>query len=197
VRPSFGVNEHIFPVKAVEFLKDKNIRVPFFHEYELGGYYLWALEGNPPVLIDGRYPAVQGYQSLFPELQRIIHGTPVDFHRFLKDHDIHCAVVKYPSTQFLPNPFTVYFPRSQWALVYWDDLVLIFVQRLPRFRKTIETGEFRYVQPDADPDYWRKTAWDRASPADRVHVREEITRNARLHPDSWRVRYWLYLMSKT
>src|SRR5262249_42211361 len=76
IRPAFGVNERIFPGQAVQFLKDNGLRVPFFHEYEFGGYFLWTLEGHPPVLIDGRYPAVQGYQTLYPEILNAIHEKP-------------------------------------------------------------------------------------------------------------------------
>ena len=56
LKPAFGANPRVFPVDATHFLIANNLRIPFYHEYELGGYYLWALEDQPPVLIDGRYP---------------------------------------------------------------------------------------------------------------------------------------------
>ncbi len=79
LKPAFGINTSIFPVDAVQFLKDNNLRTPFFHDYEWGGFYLWTLEEHPPVLIDGRYPAVQGYQHLFPAIQEAMQGTPASF----------------------------------------------------------------------------------------------------------------------
>jgi hypothetical protein len=195
LRPAFGINERIFPVKAVEFLKANALRQPFFHEYELGGYYLWALEGQPPVLIDGRYPAVEGYQTLWPQMQRAIQGTPAEFRRFLDRLNLHAAVVKYPSTAFLPNPFAVYFPRRDWALIYWDDVVLIFVQRRAPFRSAIRSCEFRLVQPDADPAYWKSTVWDHAASGYKYRVRGEFLRNVLLHPESRKARQWLDIIS--
>ena len=193
VRPAFGVNDHVFPVEAVEFLKENNLRAPFFHEYELGGYYLWTFDGRPPDLIDGRYPAVQGYQHLFPEMQAVIQGTPADFHRFLERYHLHCAVLKYPSTRFLPNPFDFYFPRTRWALIYWDDLAMIFVERTPDVQDLIRKNEFQEARPDDNPEYWLNTVWAGASSVEKTRMRKEFTKNARLHPESLRARMWVAL----
>jgi hypothetical protein len=196
LKPAFGINERIFPVKAVEFLKaNDELRQPFFHEYELGGYYLWSLEGHPPVLIDGRYPAVLGYRDLWPQMQQAIQGTPADFRRFLNRLDIHGAVVKYPSTAFLPIPYSVYFPRRDWALIYWDDVVLIFVQRQARLEAAIKSYEFKTVQPDADPLYWKTKVWDHASSLLKSRIRAELERNARMHPESRKAHRWLDIIS--
>ena len=111
----------------MEFLKENNLRMlrTFFHEYELGGYSVWTLDGRPPDLIDGRYPAVHRViQRLFLEMQAVIQGyagrTCISFlERMITS--IVTVVSKYPSTRFLPNPFDFYFPRTRWALIYWDD----------------------------------------------------------------------------
>ena len=195
IKPAFGINERVFPVNAVEFLKANELRRPFFHEYELGGYYLWALDGQPLVLMDGRYPAVEGYQQLWPQMQQAIQGMPAEFRHFLDRLGIHSAVVKYPSTAFLPAPFSVYFPRRDWALIYWDDVVLIFVQRLPPFKAAIQAHEFRTVQPDADPVFWKNTVWDHASGGLKNRIRDEFLRNAQLHPESSKARLWLDIIS--
>ncbi len=196
LKPAFGINEHIFPIRAVEFLKENDLRTPFFHEYELGGFYLWALEGKPPVLIDGRYPAVEGYRKLLPEIQRAIQGTPPEFHRFLDHFGIHSAVVKYPSTAFLPAPFSIYFPRREWALIYWDDVVLIFVQRTTPFQTMIRNNEFAAIEPDAAPLYWKKNVWEHASENEKRQIREAFDRNVRLHPESSKARLWLDIISR-
>jgi len=190
IHPAVGVNGSIFPTEAVRFLKESDLRHPFYHDYGLGGYYLWELDGKPPVLIDGRYPAVEGYRELLPAMDKSIQGTPDDFHRFLNRLDIHSAVVAYPSTGFLRRPFALYFPRSQWALLYWDDLVLVFAQRIPPLQNQIQKYEFAGIEPDSDPVFWRQTVWSRLSAGQKASLRQEFERNARLRPDSRRARFW-------
>jgi hypothetical protein len=195
LKPRFGINERIFPVRAIDFLKTVDLRIPFFHEYDFGGYYLWSLNGKPPALIDGRYPAVAGYRKLLPEIQQAMQGTPNDFHVFLMQKGLHAAVVKYPSTASLPEPFSIYFPREHWALVYWDDLVLVFVERIKEFEPLIKRYEFPLFQPDAQPQYWKTLVWDHASPMEKRQIRKELEHNALLHPESRKVRLWLDIIS--
>jgi hypothetical protein len=193
-KPAFGIYRVAFPVEAVDFLKAQNWQFPFYHEYELGGYYMWTLDGRPPVLIDGRYEAIEGYGHLFPETIKANQGYPHDFHQFLKHLGLHAAVVKYPSTRDLPNPLSLYFPRKQWALIYWDDVVLIFVERIPAFEGFIAQYEFPFIEPDADPKYWMSTVWMPASASDKSHIQHDFLRNAELHPTSNRVLFWLNII---
>ncbi len=195
VRPRFGINTNTFPVDAVQFLKDNRLRTPLYHDYEQGGFFLWSLEGEPPVLIDGRYPAVEGYRSLFPEMLRATQGPPLDFQRFLTHRNISCAVVKYPAQQQLPSTFRYYFPIQDWALIYWDDVVLCFVRRLPQFQRVLRQYEFAHLDPDADLRYWVQTVWRSAPPSKKSLIRKELERNARAHPGSRRTRRWLEVVS--
>ena len=94
-------------------------------------------------------------------MQAVIQGTPADFHRFLERYHLHCAVLKYPSTRFLPNPFDFYFPRTRWALIYWDDLAMIFVERTPDVQDLIRKNEFQEARPDDNPEYWLNSGMGR------------------------------------
>jgi len=190
LHPAFGVNRRVFPVDAVQFLKENDFHVPFYHDYGLGGYYLWSMNGNPPILVDGRYPAVQGYRDLLPAMIKANRGTPEDFYHFLDSLNIQCAVLQYPKSQFFHRPFAAYFPRDRWALVYWDDQVLIFLRRLPRFQKQIREYEFAGVEPDSDPLFWRNVIWDHFITAEKVSVHRELERNVVIHPDSQKALFW-------
>jgi hypothetical protein len=189
-RLGWGVNPNIFPVQATEFMKENNLRVPFFHEYTWGGYFAWEFEGNPPVLIDGRIPAVAGYRLLYPKLESAITQPPLEFQNFLNTLGLEAALVNYPSTKYLPSPYAVYFPRSQWALIYWDDLSLIFLRREPKFETVIRKYEFKYVHPDANPLFWSQKFWPSASPTEKVLWRSEFQENVRRHPESRKAFTW-------
>jgi hypothetical protein len=44
-----------------------------------------------------------------------------------------------------------YFQQSSWALVYWDDLALIFVRRTDPAYAVLLQAEYRVVNPDDAP----------------------------------------------
>jgi hypothetical protein len=190
-RPSWGINRSVFPTQAVAFMKENNLRSPFFHDFSAGGFFIWEFNGNPPVLIDGRLPAVAGYRQLYPQLEAIMQQTPEVFQRFFNRHGLTMAVVNYPTTKFLPCPYLIYFPRSRWALVYWDDRVLIFVRRQRNYQSVIQKYEFTHVFPDANPDFWFRKVWGPSSPAEKSLIRAEFLSNLRLHPESQKARAWL------
>ena len=124
-------------------------------------------------------------------MNQAIQGPVAGFQTFLQKHQIHAAVVKYPSTEYLPAPFAVYFPRKDWALVYWDDVVLIFVQRLPEFSAVIQQYEFRYSEPDDNPAYWRANVWAKAPYPVQMLTQQEFVRAVGEHPTSRRAQAWL------
>jgi len=192
LKPAFGINARAFPLDAVEFLQDHHFRFPFFHDYEWGGFYLWELEGSPPDLIDGRYPAVQGYQRLYPRIQEAMHGTPENFHLFLENLHIHCALVKFPKATMSPSPLAPYFPRKDWALIYWDDVALFFVERKPEFQTFIKTYEFQRIEPYTDPSYWLQSR--NATPLEKDMLLQEAVRNVKEHPTCQRAQNWIAVL---
>ena len=105
------------------------------------------------------------------------------------------AVVKYPSTAYMPNPFSIYFPRRDWALVYWDDVVLVFVRRLPAYQALIQKEEFSTLEPDSNPSYWKNHVWEHASQTEKKRTREELLRNKEIHSHSRKVERWLGIIS--
>ncbi|MFH1428385.1 MAG: hypothetical protein ABIH39_01455 [Candidatus Margulisiibacteriota bacterium] len=48
------IEEKNFPVKAVQYIKEHNIKGHFFHHYNCGGYLIWHLWPQNKVFIDGR-----------------------------------------------------------------------------------------------------------------------------------------------
>ena len=62
---------HIFPVAAVEFIRENRLPQPIFNEYGWGGYMIWKLQPDYRVYIDGRADV---YGDAFME-------------EFLKTHD--------------------------------------------------------------------------------------------------------------
>ena len=117
-----------------------------YNTYHQGGYIEWALGMGRKVFMDGRYL----FQPLLVEHSRLdnaLFDNPQSqgwqdlFNRFGVDY----AIVDYdfftvPSKEKAPFNFSsinLTFPRSDWALVYWDDAGMVFLKRMADEQKNI------------------------------------------------------------
>jgi hypothetical protein len=147
-----------FPVKACDYVRDNGIQGRMFNTYDIGGYIMWALGPERKVFMDGRYPFYSLLQR-FDTLSEGVQASGVDqneWPRFLDEHGVDYAIVDYPDHFFRYSngdwPFrfsllNVIFPRTSWALVYWDDSGLVFLKRTPAFKKIIDRDEYKFVWP--------------------------------------------------
>ncbi len=180
-----GVALDRVPVAACGFIAQNKVSGPFYNDYGFGGYWIWRFNGDPKVFIDGRYPSVRGYIPVLDRFWAAKRGPPGVWGRFLDSYGARAALVRYPEPSAAsPSALDLYFPRSRWALVYWDDVALLFVRRDARHRDLIRRWEFREISPDADPAEIERR-W-RRSPAAKARIREELLANLAIHPGSWR-----------
>jgi hypothetical protein len=186
-----GVSSSVFPVAACDFIETKGIQGPFFNDYGFGGYWIWRFHKKPSAFIDGRYPTVEGYVELWDAVRRAQAGPPSGWNRFLESYGVRAAILPYPpQTPQSPSIFEAYFPRSRWALVYWDDLCLVFAKRAPVNQRVIQECEFKSFFPDVGLAKFSRQVREINLPSQR-NLRGELSRNLRLHPDSWRTKQFL------
>ena len=191
-RPALGINSGIFPVAGCDFIQSQNLSGRFFQEYSFGGYWLWRFGLTKPVFIDGRYPAVDGYAALYKEMQAAMQGPPAKWQALLDHYAVEGAIIRYPQGSPLPFPFAMYFPRRLWALVYWDDVDLIFLRRNAN-QSCISKYEYRDVQPDASPKALANY-WAHATTAEKSAWHAQLLKNRQAHPESQRTLYLLQLL---
>jgi len=159
--PKEAVNWNVFPVRACAFLKDHAIKGRMYNEYAYGGFLEWTLGEDFPVFMDGRYPF---YPLLEQEAAPLYEGLPYAVLRdryaaHLKSHRVEYAVMGYSDFQvpspdpspFSLTPLNVMFPRSEWALVFWDDAALIFLKRSGANRALAERCEYKALRPHNPP----------------------------------------------
>jgi len=192
-KPAFGINTSLFPVDACSYIEKQNLQGRFYEDYSWGGYWMWRFGLRRPVFIDGRYPAVQGYETVYEQMIQAIQGPPEGWQTFLSTYKITGALVKYADESPLPLPYAAYFPRHDWALVYWDDSALIFLKRIPENKECIRTEEFHVVQPDAKPAAIMEH-WPSLSSSEKMRWKDELLKNASLHPESRRTEYILDIL---
>jgi hypothetical protein len=185
----FGAGAHpgILPVEAAEFIKESGLSGRMFNGYNFGGYLIWSLGPQHPVFIDGREdvyvkPGVVGqYLDCFRSREQ--------WQKLVASFDIDFAVIDYPE-QPPPAPEMsldqLAFPRSGWALVYFDDLSVMYARRSSRNDEVIRRKEIRTVQPLQLSSYLDPIVKD---PAMAQQFLEEMAVNLGEHPSSFRARF--------
>jgi len=127
------------------------------NSYAFGVYFIWTLFPERKVFIDGR-------NEVFLPLLEKLHESVADsrkWKKILQEHQIEYALLNYvddleivtvmtanKEPQITYAPFTsTHFPRSSWALVYWDDDGMILVKRTGLNRELL-TFEYEAVFPE-------------------------------------------------
>lgn len=147
------------PRSAVDFLEHEGLGARLFNDVKFGGYLIWRRFPERAVFMDGR-------NEVYPDLLREVFGGLRDassWKTMLDRHGIDAALLRYPPTlQRVHYPgrpggppiaaerafSAAYFPRHDWALVYWDDDAMVFLRRTAGHAATIERCEYRAIHPD-------------------------------------------------
>jgi len=149
--PGIGLGEeqNSYPVKAVEFLQSEQILEKsggrLYHTYNFGGYLMWA---NQPykVFIDGRVrPYLQG---AFDDYWNNFEGGRT-WEKSVGQYNITAALMTLPHTdgRKIYNQSTPMFPKDKWALIYSDDIAMLYVMRIVQLAEIIEKYEYQFIDP--------------------------------------------------
>lgn len=190
-----GVGEaSYFPDKLVQFTREKNLRGNMLNSYGFGGYLIAKLYPDRRVFIDGRNEV---FVPLLERLQ-VAQTDSRQWSALLRDFKIEYVIFEYvdqldrvnvvnrdgTQSAFSASLTSARFPRSQWALVFWDDDGMIFVRRAGPNGQALD-GEYRIVQPEGTGFMKALVAEGRA---DRAGAIEELQRKLRDDPGSRRAR---------
>ncbi len=145
------------PAGACRFVRDNNLQGLMFNAYHYGGYIEWDLGPQRKVFQDGRYifhSLAKEQAALNTELSRGIRNSR--WTATLDKRRVSYAIMDYPLVfvRFVYNNpgfhfslLNAAFPRSKWALVFWDDAALVFVRRTPENKAVIDKYEARFIWP--------------------------------------------------
>ncbi|HEV8200337.1 MAG TPA: hypothetical protein VGS03_09975 [Candidatus Polarisedimenticolia bacterium] len=195
--PTFGLgldagNE---PRRAVDFLEREAIPGPLYNDVRFGGYLIWRRFPAEQVFIDSR-------NEIYGDLMRDIAASlkePAAWNAFLDRHKIEAAFLRYnPTLQKVvytapdgshrtgERAFSAtYFPIASWALVYWDDDVMVMLRRSPEHEETIARLEYRALQPDDWRFLWASALIGKVPPGP---ILAEVERKLREDPDCARAK---------
>ena len=158
-----GLEAGRFPDKAVDFLEHVPDLGNLYNNVAFGGYLLWRLFPPRQIFNDGR-------NELNPDFLRELATARKDsqaWNSLLDRYQIDGALVRYdrrrrpvlepplvaggePKVAHLTSN-TILFTPDRFALVYWDDLGMVYLARRPARRQLLEELEYHFVNPE-DPD---------------------------------------------
>lgn len=155
-----------------------------FNTYEWGGYLGWRLGPEGKVYGDGRYL----FHGQLAELETALTG-PGPMSEFARRNAFDAFLIKsYPDRMkgelvfpdgarvSLERPwYAAYLPRTRWALVYWDEQALVFVDRAKVPAAWLAAHEFRWVRPGDDEALAAALAHGLAPAAEVVAERARVT----------------------
>lgn len=147
--PGFGVNERWVPEGALRYLDARGVEGRLFNAFHFGGYITWRD-------FPRRVPILDGRGHVTPDLLEEIHfarAYPRHLASLQARFGFEAAVMDYPTysgdavEDVLGSETDAALASPDWALVYWDDVALVYLRRAGPHAAVIARDEYRHVKP--------------------------------------------------
>ena len=195
--PRFGLSfaDDYFPSAACEFLDAEGLPgSQLYNDVRFGGYLINRYQPTRQVFQDDRNEI---HEPLLREIWQILGSSDVPaWSGLLERWGIDTALVRYHPPIRVTSPAgeaqgnrgfsALWFPKTEWALVYWDDVAMVFVRRHGAPPGLLSHHEYRVIQPD-DLAYLERRLVDDPGLLDRAIA--ESLRALKANPQSDRARY--------
>jgi tetratricopeptide (TPR) repeat protein len=143
-RAGIGIDHRAFPEGAARFLAEHQLGGNLFNSYEYGNYLLFARYPENRVFIDGR---VDVYGPAILRLYAAVAHAAPGWQKILDQYSIEICALATEKSSDLPLLSALH--RSpDWALVYWDDISAIYIQRAPDRQAFLSAARVYTVRPD-------------------------------------------------
>ncbi len=191
----FSLKKGRFPVEASNFLEENYKGEFLYNDVKFGGYLIWKFYPQRKVFIDGR-------NEIYVELVQKISMGLRDYDKWLElldDNSIDAALVSYwpnlkgviyaqePEIGIAKKGFRAYsaflFLKKDWALVYWDDLAMVFFKRSENHNNVIKKYEYKYLNPE---DWRHLLSLSKNDEKLRQNLLSELSRRMKEEPPSKR-----------
>jgi hypothetical protein len=151
-----GLQPGRFPVAAAAFVDANLPEARLYNDVASGGYLIWSGYPRRRVFVDGRNEV---HAALLRDLSTALDDGAA-WQALLDRHQVDGALVLHrPDRIAYRDAATgtlaesswseLHFPRSRWALVWWDDMGTIFVKRDGKYAPVAASSEYLFVRPEA------------------------------------------------
>lgn len=156
-RFGFGFAQDYYPDSACSFLDAENLPTgQLYNDVRFGGYLIHRYGPERQVFQDDRNEI---HEPLLRRIWNIFQSSDVRaWSELLAGHDADTALVRYHPPIRITDPAgndlglrgfsSIWFPARDWALVYWDDVAMVFVRRNTAPASLLEQHEYRVLRPD-------------------------------------------------
>lgn len=153
----FVLSRAMYPLGSVEFIRREHVAKNLFHTFAYGAYTVDALR-DYPVFVDTRETMFDGLQATILDA----YASPAITQQTMDRFGINATLVPIPRTERVGNlgyrnAITEYLPQQAWALVYFDDISVVVVRRIPAHEALIASHEYLYLMPNLPPGNFLRT----------------------------------------
>lgn len=184
-----GLQKFTYPVKAVEWIKAEKLLEKsggqIYNTYNFGGYLMWTIYPHK-IFIDGR--AFPYYGEIFENYWKNFEDEDV-WKNTIEKYNITLALMTLPhgSGETTYNDSSKMFPKEDWALVYYDDVGIVYLKRMEELSDIINKHEYKVINPQAvDFAYFAEIIKNQEDFEDAI---EEVKRALQISPDSYRLHF--------
>jgi hypothetical protein len=156
-RFGFGFAKDYYPDSACAFLDAEGLpRAQLYNDVRFGGYLIHRYAPKRLVFQDDRNEI---HEPLLRRIWEIFQASDVAaWNDMLAGYETDTALVRYHPPITVTDPVgnnlgvrgfsALWFPAETWALVYWDDVAMVFVRRDDAPAELLERHEYRVIRPD-------------------------------------------------
>jgi hypothetical protein len=187
--PAFEFSDRFYPVQALAFIERQDLAAaPLYNDVRFGGFLIRHSYPQQRAFLDDRNEI---HEPLLAEIHSILGSSdPRAWQAMLDRYGVEVALLRYnpPFTVLRPDGRTVgrrgfsalWFPDERWALVYWDDIAMVLVDRATADPALLERFAYRVIRPDDADELRARIA---ADPAFALVAAAELARKLAEQPD--------------
>lgn len=128
-----GVEERIYPVKAMNFLEKWQIKGRVYNSLNFGDYFIWRAPASEKVFIDGR---LEVYNEHLYQEATLPLAMPSIWDDFSTKWGISYVLLMHMNLAEAPL-ISYLLKNDNWKLVYYDELACIFLKNIPQYQEII------------------------------------------------------------
>jgi len=127
-----GLDDGRYPTKAVDFVLEHNVDGRLFNRWGWGSYLIWRCWPERRVFADGRLEVYD--PEVYADHDKVLWAEQ-GWDSVLDKHAVDYLIVPHNSEAPMA------YQHPQWKLVFWDDVALVYVRDVDRFRDLIAAHE--------------------------------------------------------
>jgi len=113
--------------KAIEFVKNNNIKGPVFNNFDVGSFLIWKMYPDQKVFVDGRPEAYS--QEFFENIYKPMQSDPQQWKKYSDQYRINYVFFDHRDITPWARTFLARISNNpDWEMAYLDDFVVVFVK---------------------------------------------------------------------